>query len=139
MSERLTQTKSCLFNEQAADAAILRLKSEGLSFRLISKRLGKSVGSVTGRYYRLKGIRHASQLSKDAEIKRNRQLRRAEKIKRKSVAAFQAAIEIEKGIDFFTAVGRAKEAGVSFDMIGTCCGMSKQAVHKKWRRYASGG
>jgi hypothetical protein len=77
------------------DAAILKLKSEGLSFREISRRLGKSLGSVTGRYYRPMGIRHASQIAKDAELKSNRKLRRAVRMKERSLAAIQAAIELK--------------------------------------------
>ena len=123
----------------AADVAILKLKSEGLSFREISKHLGKSLGSVTGRYYRLMGIRHASQIAKDAELKSNRKLRRAARMKERSLAAIQAAIELENGVEFSVAVGRAKAAGASLDMIGACCGVSKQAVHKKWRRYGLTG
>src|SRR5260370_18641484 len=69
-------------NGTLADETILRLKSEGLSFRDISKQLGKSLGSVTGRYYRLKGVRHPSQLERDAQLKRDRELRRAARKKR---------------------------------------------------------
>jgi transposase len=133
------QTKSCQSKLSPADEALLRFKSEGLSFREISKRLGKSRGSVTGRYYRLKGIRHASQIAKDAKLKRSRKLRRAIRMKERSLAAIQAAIELENGVEFSVAVGRAKAAGASWDMLGTCCGISKQAVHKKWRRYGSTG
>src|ERR1700724_2152380 len=74
-----------------ADEKILALKSDGLSFREISKHLGKSLGSVTGRYYRLKGVRHPSQLERDAQLKRDRGLRRAARKKQKSLAAIQAA------------------------------------------------
>ena len=139
MPEDRTQTKVGPSKVSVPDAAILELKSEGLSFREISKHLGKSLGSVTGRYYRLKGIRHASQTAKDAELKRNRKLRRAARMKERSLAAIQAAIELENGIGFFVAVGRARAAGASLDMIGACCGVSKQAVHKKWRRHRSTG
>jgi hypothetical protein len=121
-------------NRTPADETILRLKSEGLSFRDISKQLGKSLGSVTGRYYRLKGVRHPSQLERDAQQKRNRGLRRAARKKRKSLAAIQAAIELRNGVAFSIAVGRARAAGASLDMIGACCGVSKQALHKKWRK-----
>jgi transposase len=121
------------------DAAILKLKSEGLSFREISRRLGKSLGSVTGRYYRPMGIRHASQVAKDAELKSNRKLRRAVRMKERSLAAIQAAIELENCVEFSVAVERAKAAGASLDMIGACCGVSKQAVYKKWRRHGSTG
>jgi hypothetical protein len=60
-------------------------------------------------------------------------------MKERSLAAIQAAIELENGVEFSVAVGRAKAAGASWDMLGTCCGISKQAVHKKWRRYGSTG
>jgi hypothetical protein len=118
-------------NRTVADETILRLKSEGLSFRDISKHLGRSLGSVTGRYYRLKGVRHRSQIARDAELKRNRYLRRAARRKERSLAAIQAAIDLRKGIALSVAVGRARAAGASLEMIGTCCGISKQAVHKK--------
>ncbi|WP_079537740.1 hypothetical protein [Bradyrhizobium lablabi] len=121
-------------NRTITDETILRLKSEGLSFREISKQLGKSLGSVTGRYYRLKGVRHPSQLARDAQLKRNRELHRAARKKQRSLAAIQAAIELRQGVAFSVAVGRARAAGASLDMIGTCCGISKQAVHKKWRQ-----
>jgi hypothetical protein len=117
-----------------ADETILRLKSQGLSLRDISKQLGKSLGSVTGRYYRLKGVRYPSQLARDAQQKRNRELRRAARKKERSMAAIQAAIELRNGVAFSVAVGRARAAGASLDMIGTCCGISKQALHKKWRK-----
>jgi hypothetical protein len=120
-------------NRTVADETILRLKSEGLSFRDISKQLGKSLGSVTGRYYRLKGVRHLSQLERDAQLKRDRGLRRAARKKQKSLAAIQAAIELRNGVAFSVAVGRARAAGASLDMIGACCVVSKQALHKKWR------
>jgi hypothetical protein len=126
-------------NRTVADETILRLKSEGLSFRDISKQLGKSLGSVTGRYYRLKGVRHPSQLERDAQLKRDRELRRAARKKQKSLAAIQAAIEFRNGIAFSVAVGRARAAGASLDMIGACCGISKQALHKKWRKQSQLG
>ena len=117
-----------------ADEKILALKSDGLSFREISKHLGKSLGSVTGRYYRLKGVRHPSQIARDAKIKKKRELRRAARRKERSLAAIQAAIELRKGFAFSVAVGRARVAGASLEMIGACCGVSKQALHKQWRR-----
>jgi transposase len=117
-----------------ADEEILALKSDGLSFREISKHLSISLGSVTGRYYRLKGVRHPSQIARDAQIKKNRELRRAARKKERSLAAIQAAIELRNGVAFSVAVGRARAAGASLDMIGTCCGVSKQALHKRWRR-----
>jgi transposase len=117
----------------AADETILTLKSKGLSFREISNRLGKSLGTVTGRYYRLKGVRHPSQIARDAQLKKDRELSRAARKKERSLAAIQVAIELRKGVAFSVAVGRARAAGASLDMIGTCCGVSKQALHKKWR------
>jgi hypothetical protein len=66
----------------AIDEAILRLKSEGLSFREISNHLGKPLGSVTGRYYRLKGGRHLSQIAGDAQLEKQRELRRTARKKR---------------------------------------------------------
>src|ERR1700738_5112462 len=117
-----------------AGEKILTLKSDGLSFREISKHLGKSLGSVTGRYYRLKGVRHPSQIARDAKIKKKRELRRAARRKERSLAAIQAAIELRKGFAFSVAVERARAAGASLEMIGACCGVSKQALHKQWRR-----
>jgi transposase len=117
-----------------ADEKILALKSDGLSFREISKHLGISLGSVTGRYYRLKGVRHPSQIARDSQIKKKRELRRAARRKERSLAAIQAAIELRKGVAFSVAVGRARAAGASLEMIGACCGVSKQALHKEWRR-----
>jgi transposase len=120
--------------ERTADAVILKLKTEGRSFRVIAKHLGKSLGSVTGRYYRLKGVRHPSQIMRDAEIRKNRKLRRTARNRERSMAAIQAAIELRSGVKFSAAIGRARAAGASFEMIGVCCGVSKQALHKKWRQ-----
>src|ERR1700738_895434 len=120
--------------KSAADATILTLKSEGLTFREISNHLGKSLGSVTDRYYRLKGVRHPSQVTRDAQLKRNRELRRIARKKERSSAAIQVAIDLRNGIAFSVAVARARAAGASLEMIGACCGISKQALHKKWRR-----
>src|ERR1700730_14696989 len=139
MSKIRPRIKLCPSEMSAADAAILRLKLEGLSFREIANHLGKSLGSVTGRYYRLKGIRHASQIARDAELTSARKLRREIRLKERSLAAIQAAIQIENGIEFSVAVGTARAAGASLDMIGACCGVSKQALHKKLRRYGSNG
>jgi transposase len=119
--------------ENEADAVILRLKFEGLSFREISKNLGKSLGSVTGRYYRLKGVRHPSQIARDAALSKTRKLRRIARNKERSLAAIQAAIELRNGANFVVAVGRARGAGASLEIIGACCGVSKQAIHKRWR------
>ena len=131
MLESRTRTELRSSKEKASDAAILKLKSEGLSFREISGHLGKSLGSVTGRYYRLKGVRHPSQIARDAKLKKTRELRRAARRKKKSMAAIQAAIELRSGINFSVAVGKARAAGASLDMIGACCGISKQALHKR--------
>jgi hypothetical protein len=113
----------------AADAVILKLTSEGFSFREISKLLGKSLGSVTGRYYRLKGVRHPSRIMRDAGLKKNRKLRRTTREKERSMAAIQAAIELRRGVKFSIAVG-GRAAGASLEMIGACCGVSQ--LH--WRR-----
>jgi transposase len=120
--------------ERTADAVILKLKTEGRSFREIAKHLGKSLGSVTGRYYRLKGVRHPSQIMRDAELRKNRKLRRTARDGDRSMAAIQAAIELRSGVKFSAAIGRARAMGASFEMIGACCGVSKQALHKKWRQ-----
>jgi transposase len=135
MPEGLTPANLCSSKEGTADAVILKLKSEGFSFREISKLLGKSLGSVTGRYYRLKGVRHPSRIMRDAELKKNRKLRRTTREKERSMAAIQAAIELRRGVKFSIAVGRARAAGASLEMIGACCGVSKQTLHKKWRQH----
>ena len=134
MPESRTRANLCSSKDRSADAVILKLKSEGFSFREIAKHLGKSQGSVTGRYYRLKGVRHPSQILRDAELRKNRKLRRTVREKERSMAAIQAAIELRSGVKFSIAVGRARAAGASFEMIGVCCGVSKQALHKKWRQ-----
>ena len=126
-------------SRSALDKTILVLKSEGHSFREIAKRLGKSLGSVTGRYYRLIGVRHASQLIRDRELSQTRKLRRAARVQDRSSAAIQAAIEMRNGIEFSVAVGRARKAGATLEMIGACCGVSKQALHKRWRRESGFG
>jgi hypothetical protein len=122
-----------------ADLMLLALKSEGLSFREISKRLDKPLGSVTSRYYRLQGVRHTSQAKWDEELKRARENERVAKSKVRSLAAIQAAIDLRNGISFSIAIRTARAAGASLEMIGTCCGVSKQAVHKKWRSNRSSG
>lgn len=119
--------------ERPIDATILRLKSEGWSFRAISQHLGLPLGSVTSRYYRLKGVRHPSQLANDAKLKSSRLMRRNQLKREKSLAAIQAAIESRNGTPFSVAVERARKAGASLEMIGACFGMSKQALHKKCR------
>jgi len=119
--------------ERPTDATILKLKSEGLSFRAISNQLGLPLGSVTSRYYRLEGVRHPSQVASDAKIKRNRLLRRNKLKSEKSQAAIQAAIELRNGAPFSIAVEKARNAGASLEMIGACFGISKQALHKRCR------
>jgi transposase len=119
--------------EVPADSVLLALRSEGLSFREISKRLDKPLGSVTSRYYRLKGVRHASQVKRDEELRKLREKERIAQRKVRSLAAIQAAIDLRNGISFSIAIRKARAGGASFEMIGTCCGVSKQAVHKKWR------
>jgi hypothetical protein len=127
------QCQMPLRKENSADATILQLKSEGLSFRKISNHLGLPLGSVTSRYYRLKGIRHRSQVARDANLKRCRLIRRNKLMNEKSRAAIQAAIDLRNGIQFSVAVETARKAGASLGMIGACLGMSKQALHKKVR------
>jgi transposase len=134
MLDGRNQANLGLTKETNADAVILKLKSEGFSFREIAKHIGTSLGSVTGRYYRLKGVRHPSQIMRDEELKKNRKLRRTSRGKEKSMAAIQAAIELRRGVKFSVAIGKARDAGASFEMIGTCCGVSKQALHKRWRQ-----
>ena len=138
MSEGRSRANLCSSKDRTVDAAILKLKTEGLSFRAIAKHLGKSLGSVTGRYYRLKGVRHPSQIMRDAEIRKNRKLRRKARNRERSMAAIQAAIELRSGVKFSSAIGRARAAGASFEMIGACCGVSKQALHKRWRQQSQG-
>ena len=123
--------------QRPLDAEILRLKSEGLSFRAMANCLGVSIGSVTSRYYRLKGVRQPSQLARDAKIKRNRFIRRNKLKAERSQAAIEAAIELRNGTPFSIAVENARKAGASLEMIGACFGMSKQALHKRCR--AAGG
>jgi hypothetical protein len=122
-----------------ADLMLLALKAEGLSFCEISKRLDKPLGSVTSRYYRLHGVRHTSQVKRDEELKKTRETERIAKRKVRSLAAIQAAIDLRNGISFSIAVRKARAAGASLEMIGTCCGVSKQAIHKKWRSNRSSG
>lgn len=118
----------------SVDAMILRLKSEGLSFRKISLELRLSVGSVTGRYYRLMGVRFPSQAEREMRRKRSRLMRRIARNKERSSAAIQAAIDLREGFAFSVAVGNARSKGASLEMIGACLGVSKQALHKQWQQ-----
>jgi hypothetical protein len=54
------------------------------------------------------------------------------------LAAIQAAKELHNGVSFSIAIAKARASGASLEMIGVCCGMSKQAVHKKLRFDAKG-
>ena len=114
------------------DAAILSMKAAGASFRHISAQLEKSVGSVTGRYYRLKGVRHPAQLKKDADLKMRRARNRASRKHGRTMAALKAAVAINSGADFVPTIAAARRSGATFSEIGTCLGISGSAVHKKW-------
>jgi hypothetical protein len=121
------------------DRIILRLKSEGLSFREISSKLCLPRGSVAGRYYRLKGVQHPSQIKHDERLREHRRMRRLALNKERSSAAIQAAIELREGRAFSAAVGKARSKGASLEMIGACLGISKQALHKQWQQRGSAG
>jgi hypothetical protein len=120
--------------ESPSDRAILQLKSEGLSFREISLQLRMPSGSVASRYYRLKGIRHRSQIARDEQLRKARLERRMARNKERSSAAIQAAIELRGGLPFSAAVGKARSKGASLEMIGACLGITKQALHKQWHQ-----
>jgi hypothetical protein len=96
---------------QTDDAAILRLKAHGASFGQIAQQLDRSIGSVTGRYYRLKGIRHPAQLKRDADLKRRRVANRVRRKRNKTIAAFKAAIAINSGGDFVSIIADARRHG----------------------------
>jgi hypothetical protein len=53
------------------NSALVELKLNGQSFREISERLGMPRGTVTSRYYRLKGVRHPSQVKRDEHVKKS--------------------------------------------------------------------
>ena len=120
----------------AEKVRILTMKSEGRSFREISEQLGRSLGSITGLYYRMKGVRHPSQLARDADLRQRREANRLSRKRVKNLAAIQAAIDLKNGAKFSDAVGLARASGASFEAIGVCLGISKQALHKKWRATA---
>jgi hypothetical protein len=120
------------------NSALVELKLNGQSFREISERLGMPRGTVTSRYYRLKGVRHPSQVKRDEHVKKIRQQERSARNKLRSLAAIQAAKELHNGMSFSMAIAKARASGASLEMIGVCCGMSKQAVHKKLRSDAKG-
>lgn len=125
--------------ESPTDRTILQLKSEGLSFREISLQLRLPLGSVASRYYRLKGVRHPSQVDRDEQLRKARRERRIARNKERSSAAIQAAIELRGGLPFSVAVGKARSKGASLEMIGLCLGLSKQALHKQWHQRSSFG
>jgi hypothetical protein len=125
--------------EDPTDRVILRLKSEGLSFTEISGQLCLPRGSVAGRYYRLKGVQHPSQVKRDERLKEYRRMSRIARNKERSSAAVQAAIELRSGLAFSAAVGKARSKGASLEMIGACLGISKQALHKQWQQRKSTG
>jgi hypothetical protein len=118
---------------QQDDAAILRMKAAGLSFSHIALALEKSIGSVTGRYYRLKGVLHPAQIKRDADLKRQRAINRASRKRIKTLAALEAAIAVNRGDDFISTIAAARRSGSTFSEIGTCLGISGSAVHKKWQ------
>ena len=120
--------------ESPTDRVILQLKSEGLSFSEISSRLCLPRGSVAGRYYRLKGIQHPSEVKRDERLRQYRRIRRIARNKERSSAAIQAAIELRAGLAFSAAVGKARSKGASLEMISACLGISKQALHKQWQQ-----
>jgi hypothetical protein len=118
---------------QLDDVAILRMKGAGLSFSHIALELEKSIGSVTGRYYRLKGVVHPAQIKRDADLKRHRAINRASRKRIKTLAALEAAIAINRGDDFISSIAAARRSGSTFLEIGTCLGISGAAVHKRWQ------
>ena len=120
--------------ESPTDRVILQLKSEGLSFSEISSQLCLPRGSVAGRYYRLKGIQHPSEVKRDERLRQYRRIRRIARNKERSSAAIQAAIELRAGLAFSAAVGKARSKGASLEMISACLGISKQALHKQWQQ-----
>jgi len=120
--------------ESPTDRVILQLKSEGSSFSEISSQLCLPRGSVAGRYYRLKGIQHPSQVKRDERLREYRRMRRIARNKERSSAAIQAAIELRAGLAFSAAVGKARSKGASLEMISACLGISKQALHKQWQQ-----
>jgi hypothetical protein len=120
------------------NSTLVELKLNGQSFREISECLGMPRGTVTSRYYRLRGVRHPSQIKRDEHVKKIRQQERSARNKLRSLAAIQAARELRNGVSFSIAIAKARASGASLEMIGVCCGMSKQAVHKKLRSNAKG-
>jgi hypothetical protein len=117
------------------DRVILQMKASGASFSEIANAMSSTIGSVTGRYYRLKGVRHRSQIIRDLQLKDCRRAIRAATNRRKSVAAIEAAIAIHRGCNVRSAVDAARTRGASFAMIGACLGVSGQALHKMLRKY----
>jgi hypothetical protein len=118
-------------SEKPDDAMILRMKESGSSFSDIAEATHSTIGSVTGRYYRLKGVRHPAQIIRDLNRKQLRRTVRAASNRKKSAAAIEAAIAIHKGCDLRAAVSTARALGASFSLIGACLGISGQALHKK--------
>jgi hypothetical protein len=116
------------------DARLLKLKRQGRSFSVVARALSVSLGAATGRYYRLIGVKHPSRAAEVKRVSEARAARRFSKKQRQHVVAILAATKIHKGDDFRAVVDEARSAGTSFELIGVCLGISKQAVHKRYRR-----
>jgi hypothetical protein len=125
---QLAYRSACLF-------AIPRMKAGGASFSDISAATGLTLGSVTGRYYRLKGVRHPSQIARDFALQERRKAARIAVKRARGAAAIKTAIN--KGEKLLSAVNSARASGASFALIATCLGISGQALHKKYRSLQS--
>jgi hypothetical protein len=120
--------------KKPGDEMILQMKAAGSSFREISKATGQSLGSVTGRFYRLRGLPYPSQIAKDAALKARRRVARKARERAAKAAAIRAAVDINNGLELKIAIPAARAAGASFAVIAACLGISKQALHKQFRR-----
>jgi hypothetical protein len=115
------------------DRLLLKLKDDGGSLGSVAKRLGRSLGSVTGRYYRLRSVVWPSQKARDEALKRKRRSAKRAKANEQFQVALEAMAAIERGEKLKTAVDQAIARGASLEMIGVCLGISKQAVQKRYR------
>lgn len=113
-----------------ADAKLLKLRNEGLSFAQIAERMGISRNAAIGRAQRLAGRIFPSQIARNEQAKLEAVERGQKSAQEQKAIVRRIKKAIAAGSPRLKVIEQALAKGATYQIIGDALGLSKQRVHQ---------
>jgi hypothetical protein len=114
----------------AKDARLKKLKSEGYSFAQIGEAIGVTRNAAIGRYARLTGKYFQSETERKQKAKLGTLARKAEHEKQRCAQIDEIKHAFERGTDREELIQQARENGATLQTVADALGLTRQRIHQ---------